>query len=363
MTLTQLTSLLRRILHPGKSSAPPSLRRLKMLRLEDRRVFSASLALTGVQLIGGENLTVSSGGQQDLGTGSSVDTVRLEVTEGTWSIDSSIADTQYNLLPGDQTLLLDAQFFLNNATTNNSLPIQGSAAQTDNVTINVDQLILPAGGINFIGGEDSSAADNDSLTIEGYAIDQDDNIGTADLLVVHAGPEKGHVELSGLGTIRFEELEPLSLKGTAADLRFDLPASDDPNIILSDDAAAGNGFSRIDGDGFELTNFRNPTASLLINDPVGVKQIFVRGLDSEFQADLIFSDASDNSMTFEQHDLDTGGGRLIIDADQIQFLTSVRTLGGAIDVFADSGISSTAAAQLDTSAAAGSGLDGGNVDL
>ncbi|MGV2335517.1 MAG UNVERIFIED_CONTAM: hypothetical protein LVR18_15855 [Planctomycetaceae bacterium] len=73
MTLSQLKSLLRRIFQPGKTPSNPALRRLKMLRLEDRRVFNASLALTGVQLVGGENLFVSNGGQQDVGSGTSVE--------------------------------------------------------------------------------------------------------------------------------------------------------------------------------------------------------------------------------------------------------------------------------------------------
>ncbi|MFM7036965.1 MAG: beta strand repeat-containing protein, partial [Planctomycetaceae bacterium] len=335
-----------------------------MLRLEDRRVFNASLALTGVQLVGGENLTVSAGGQQDVGSGSSVETVRLEITEGTWSIDGGISDTQYDLLTGDKVLLLDAQFFLNNPTTSNSLPIQGSVNQSDHVTINVSGLTVPAGDIIFVGGEDASNADNDRLTIEGYAIDQDNNPATADVLVVHEGPEKGRVELAGIGNIRFEELEPLSLNGTAEDLRIQLPTGDDPNVVLSDNGSATDSISRIDGDGFELTDFRNPTGSLTISDSSGVKQIFVRGLDPAFQADLQLQDtALDNTVTFEQQELETGGGSLTVDGDKIRFFTNVRTFGGHIDLTADSEIFSTTSSQLNTSAAADSGASGGSVSV
>jgi len=261
MTLSQLQSLLRRIFQRGRTPSAPTLRRLRLLRLEDRRVFNASLALTGVQLVGGENLTISSGGQQDLGGGSEVATVKLEITEGTWTIDAGIADSQFNLLADDQVLLLDAQFFLNNATTQNSLPIQGSGSESDHVTINVSNLTLPAGDIIFVGGEDASNADNDKLTIEGYTIDQDNDPGTADVLVIHEGPEKGRIELAGLGNIRFDQLEPLLLDGTAEDLEIRLPAVDDPNIVLGDNGIAGDNLSRIDGDSFELTDFRPERAN------------------------------------------------------------------------------------------------------
>ncbi|MFM7055659.1 MAG: beta strand repeat-containing protein, partial [Planctomycetota bacterium] len=364
MTLSQLKSILRRLFQPGKASATSSLRKLKMLRLEERRVFNASVALTGVQLLDGENLTISSGGQQDLGSGTSVDTVRLEVTEGTWTIDPSITENQYDLLTGDKVLLLDAQVFLTNTTTNNSLPIQGSTAQTDNVTINVADLTLPAHGIFFTGGEDPSSTDHDRLTIEGYAIDQDDDVGTADLLVVHEGPEKGRVELAGFGTIRFDEIEPLSLKGTAADVRIELPAGADTNVVLSDDGIADNDFSRIDGDSFELTDFRNPTSSLTVSDTTGVRQIFVRGLDSGFHADLQITDADfDNTVTFEQQELVTGGGSLTVEGNDIRFLTSVRTVGGDIGLQADTEIFSTSSADLNTSGTQGSGLAGGDLTV
>jgi hypothetical protein len=97
MTLSQLQSLLRRLFQREKPNVALPLRRLRMLRLEERRVFNASIALTGVQLIGGENLTVSSGGQIDLGGGSAVETLKLQITEGTWSVDGGISDTQYDL--------------------------------------------------------------------------------------------------------------------------------------------------------------------------------------------------------------------------------------------------------------------------
>ncbi|MEY2726765.1 MAG: hypothetical protein RLZZ458_2632, partial [Planctomycetota bacterium] len=213
MTLSQLQSLLRRLFLRQKPASALPLRRLRMLRLEDRRVFNASIALTGVQLIGGENLTVSSGGQSDLGGGAAVETLKLQITEGTWSIDGGIVDSQYDLQDGDKTLFIDAGLFLSNSTTANSLPIQGSADQSDIVTIKTAGLTIPTGGILFVGGESAQNTDSDSLTIEGYSIDQDDDSLTPDVHVVHTGPEAGQVALSGLGTIRFVQLEPLQLNG------------------------------------------------------------------------------------------------------------------------------------------------------
>ncbi|MGV2335516.1 MAG UNVERIFIED_CONTAM: hypothetical protein LVR18_15850 [Planctomycetaceae bacterium] len=215
-----------------------------------------------------------------------------------------------------------------------------------------------------MGGEDASYGDNDKLTIEGYAIDQDNNPFTADVLVVHEGPEKGRVELAGIGNIRFDELEPLSLKGTAEDLRIQLPAGSDPNVVLSDNGSTTDDTSRIDGDGFELTDFRNPTGSLTITDPSGVKQLFVRGLDPGFSADIELADAEfDNTVTFEQQELETHGGNLTAAGDKIRFFTNVKTLGGDIDLSADSEVVSTSSSQISTSATAGSGVAGGNLTV
>ncbi|MEY3457328.1 MAG: hypothetical protein RL215_485, partial [Planctomycetota bacterium] len=366
MTLSQLHAYLRGLFQPGESRSGPSLRRLRITRLEDRRVFNASLALTGVQLIGGENLTISAGGQADLGGGSAVETLRLQVTEGTWSIDGGVADSLYELQDADQTLLVDASLFLNNAQTGNSLLIAGSEAQSDQVTINTQSLPIPAGGIIFVGGEDALQTDQDTLKIEGYSIDLDNDSLTPDVLVVHKGPEDGRVELSGLGTIHFQQLEPLLLAGTAEDLRIELPSGDDATVVLSDNADSGDSMTRLDAAGFEQTDFRNPTGSLTIADSSGVKQLSVRGLDTAFSADLELEDTDqDNSVLFEQRETSTGGGSLSVEADTITFSKGVQTVGGSLFLSADHSISSLDAADLTTSPLSNSGMSGGviHVDL
>ncbi len=87
---------------------------------------------------------------------------------------------------------------------------------------------IPAGGLNFDGG----AGGNDALTVTGYSLTTAD--GVADVSVIHTGNDSGTIVLAGLGTITFDEIEPLTLGGTAADLEITLPAGAD-SITLGDD--------------------------------------------------------------------------------------------------------------------------------
>ncbi|MDZ4849893.1 MAG: hypothetical protein SGI77_11390 [Pirellulaceae bacterium] len=129
---------------------------------------------------------------------------------------------------------------------------------------------IPAGGLDFNGGENSG--DDDQLRLVGYSLTTAD--GVADVSVVHTGPESGSVVLAGLGTVNFTQIEPLTLAGTAADLSITLPAGAD-SITLGDDGGANdpngntaNTSALYDSTGpgysFEYTEFTHPSNSLTV---------------------------------------------------------------------------------------------------
>ncbi len=119
-----------------------------------------------------------------------------------------------------------------NGTFANAILLQ---AGTGNDSVVIDLSLgnpIPAGGISYLGGENSG--DNDSLEVTGYALNSAD--GVADVSVVHTGAESGSINLLGLGTIQFGQIEPLTLSGSAADLEITLPAGAE-SVTLGDDGA------------------------------------------------------------------------------------------------------------------------------
>ncbi|MFO0979261.1 MAG: hypothetical protein U0996_22830 [Planctomycetaceae bacterium] len=340
-------------------------RPVRFMQLEDRRVFNASVAATGIDLSGAETLTIKNGGNVDFGSGA-VQAVSLELSAGTWtSVDAGVDPSKYtiagNTLTMDATLLQDGGPLLNGS---NILEIRGSDAASDHLILNLDQLdFIPTGGISFVGGE--GAGDNDSLVITGYTIsDPDANSQTADVTVNHTGTETGSVVLSGIGTVAFDEIEPLTLSGTAADLVINLPNAADANVVLSDDGVNAS-VSRIDGSSFELTDFANPTNSLTINDGGNVKTISIQGLDPNFSADLTLNDDAglNNTVNFETNNTDLGDGNLLVSADTIHINRAILTKGGSVTFNADTLVDSDANGDITTSAAADSGIASGFIDI
>ncbi|MCP4853815.1 MAG: hypothetical protein GY903_04915, partial [Fuerstiella sp.] len=361
MTTTSFVARLRRLFSPNKSVKRESVRHLRLMQLEDRRVLNASLALaTGIDLVGGESLTVQDGGMQDVGAGNE-QTVDLVLDSGTWTIDGALDMSRYDLSADSKTLTIDHDALSDGGAVldaSNVLLIQGEDATTDSVTLDLDGLdFVPTGGISFTAGEDPGHGDNDSLTVTGYNV--------ASLNVNHTGPEAGNLVLDGLGTITFSEIEPLTLGGTAADLIITLPSGVDNTVVLSDDGTAGNGFSQING-AFEVTTFATPSNSLTIKDGTGLKEISVQGLDSLFSADVAIQDddaTDDNIVTFESNPMNTLGGDLTVDAETIAVDTSVSTGGGNVDFNAESSVSSMVAGSITTTATADSGTASGSVQI
>jgi hypothetical protein len=155
---------------------------------------------------------------------------------------------------------------------------------------------IPAGGISFDGG----AGGNDSLVVTGYSLTTAD--GIADVAVTHLSSNSGTVTLAGLGTISFDEIEPLTLSGDAADLVITLPAGAD-SITLGDDGGpqdangnTANTSAIYDSTGpaysFEFTEFTNPTNSLTIHRGSAADDLTVLDLvASGFAASLTIGSA------------------------------------------------------------------------
>jgi hypothetical protein len=366
MWTTKLLAIIGKTFSRKKADPTRHERRLRLVQLEDRRVLNASLGLAGIALTGGEGLTITDGGLVDVGSGDAVQTVDLTVTTGTWdAIDpGDIADTFYDLDGTSQILTLDAALIQDGGlvlTAGDVLNVQGDAATTDTLVLDLSGIdFIPTGGLSYTAGE--GAGDADSLEITGYSLDAS---GGNELLVTHTGSESGAVTIGSLGTVTFAETEPLVLGGTAANLVINLPAGADATVVLSDDGAAANGISQIDGL-FELTTFTNPTNSLTINDGTGVKAISVIGLDANFSADLsILEDdgTADNSVTFQTNATNTGGGDLTVEADTIAINAAITTIGGNVDIDAVTSITSDANGDITTTATADSGIVSGSIDI
>ena len=102
------------------------------------------------------------------------------------------------------------------------------------------------------------------------------------------GPSSGTVDLDG-NVITYTGLEPvLTPGGTATDVVFNLPTASANQVVLEDDATAGNGISQLRSTNgtFELTTFSNPSGSLTINFGNNGDTLTLKSLDSTFNAAL-----------------------------------------------------------------------------
>lgn len=189
-----------------------SKRTLRLVQLEDRRMLNGAIAAAGINLTGTETLTISEGGNVDVGGGGPVATVNLTLTNGTWTgIDPGLNGGLYDLdgtgriLTVDASVLDDGGFAVG---AGNVLQIQGDAPNSQHVSIDLTGVtaadsFIPSSGISFSGGERNGGGDIDSVSVSGYTE------ATVDTLTLsHTGPESGTIELSGLGEIAFTEIEP-----------------------------------------------------------------------------------------------------------------------------------------------------------
>ncbi len=327
MSTSRFMQEIRRLFSVRKSAAVKRKRLLRLVHLEDRRVLNGTIGLQGIALTGSETLTISDGGLQDLGGGANVQSVSLTLSSGTWGTPPGAFNADEFELSAGNTVLTIAASLLNDGgdplSAGDVLEINGDDAATQQVILDLSGVdFIPTGGIRFVGGE--GAGDNDSLAITGYDV--------TTLELTHEGAENGQIEFAGLGTVEFDEIEPLALDGTADDLIINLPAGADPTVVLSDDTGAVANVSQISG-AFETTTFVNPTSTLTINDGTGVKSISVQGLDADFDADLILAEddaTPDNVVTFETADTDLDSGALDIEALTININRTISTTGNVL---------------------------------
>ncbi len=103
---------------------------------------------------------------------------------------------QFSVIPVQGSLSLDRHTLtIPLSAVYGSLTLQGNLGD-DSVVIDLSLgNPIPAGGISYLGGENSG--DNDSLEVTGYALNSAD--GVADVSVVHTGAESGSITLLGLG--------------------------------------------------------------------------------------------------------------------------------------------------------------------
>src|SRR5262249_46377370 len=126
---------------------------------------------------------------------------------------------------------------------------------------------FPPGGVNYAGG-DPTTAPGDKLIITG---------GTQGTVTYnYTNAHDGSVVMSGVGTVPYTGLEPISNSGTATDVTFNLPSGVANTATLSD---LGSGNSRLSSGGtFEQTDFANPTGSVTINGGALADSISVNAL-------------------------------------------------------------------------------------
>ena len=143
---------------------------------------------------------------------------------------------------------------------------------------------LPTGGISYNGGE--SLLDSDKLVVTGY--------NAPSSPAPTPGRSRARCRSARACSHPYQNLEPLLLGGTAADLIIDLSQTgvQNPDAVLSDDgpptldpdATQDAGFSAIDGSTFEFTQFANPTSSLSVLLSNNGDTITLKTLDAAFAA-------------------------------------------------------------------------------
>ncbi|MBY0514255.1 MAG: hypothetical protein K2P78_10135, partial [Gemmataceae bacterium] len=154
--------------------------------------------------------------------------------------------------------------------------------------------------MTYFGGTQTGTP-GDTLRVINY------NLPNGTVTVTHnpnnAGGHNGTVQVgAGQPTISFNELEPLALAGTAANLVINLPAATAAdNVLLANDGpvnfpgATGDAADDLNtsaiGDngavpGFEFTQFTNPTASLTVNMGANNYRMRVRAMDALFAAQI-----------------------------------------------------------------------------
>ncbi len=236
------------------------------------RYFQAALPETDVSIVGGSLVvTDSNGGTSNDTLTLSLNGANVRVTDPNNTLAASAGATQINPNTVDVPM----------ASITGNIQI-ATLAGNDTLTLNLASGdFIPAGGVNFAGG-DPVGAPGDALIINGGAQ------GTVTYNYTNA--TDGSIVMSNFGTVTYTGLDPVTNTGTATDIIFNLPAGPS-TATLGDDGTSGNGLSRFSSATFETTDFVNPTGSLTINRGNAADTLTVNALP-DFNASLTIGSAA-----------------------------------------------------------------------
>jgi hypothetical protein len=202
--------------------------------------------------------------------------------------------------------------------------------------------LIPSGGLLYNAGE--SVGDRDALVVQGYNV--------ASLTSTYTGLESGTIRVGSGALISYQNTEPLTLDGTAADLTIDLSQTgvQNPDAILADDGGVGDpngvqdaGFSSIRGSTFEYTQFANPTNLLSVRSGASGDTVSLTQMDSAFAPTAgvsLIGDAGSDTFLIDDNGAAAGGK-----VDHVKYPVSVSG-GGAVNTLTLEGSDNTDSALI-----------------
>lgn len=214
----------------------------------------------------------------------------------------------------------------------NSLTING---QTGNDTLTVDFSDgnpIPAGGLEFHGGDPMSGSPGDTLVLErGTSSGMFDTITHT---LVNASDGSVRLDADGPGSmpasvITYTGLEPIGDNLDTADRIFSFTGG--AETITLADVGGADGNTQLASTLGESITFGNPTRSLRIETTsgTGADAIYAQGLDAAFDADFIVAADADDTFRFQTNSSDVGTGHITITAGNIRLAATASTTGTA----------------------------------
>ncbi|MCL4207616.1 MAG: VCBS repeat-containing protein, partial [Pirellulaceae bacterium] len=210
---------------------------------------------------------------------------------------------------------------------------------------------IPAGGIEFRGGDPTSGLPGDSLVLA-----KGTSSGLFDTIThTLVNPSDGSISLDPDGpggtpasAVTYTGLEPVSDNLDADNRVFSFTGG--AETITLTDVGGTDGNSQIASTLGESVTFANPTASLTLQttDSTGADAIHVEGLDAAFNADFIVAADAGDTLRFQTNPTDIGTGDLDLTAGNIRFTKTLSTTGAArLEALAGSILGDSAGLQMD----------------
>lgn len=192
--------------------------------------------------------------------------------------------------PGNMLVTFEGQTFSVPFTGVTNLVINGGA-DDDTLTIDFSNGPLPF-DIIFIGG----TGGHDSLVVQGVSDSGGIDAYTANFSNRHDGSLWFHNGDTIVSTLTYTGLEPISIDGTPAEIIFNLPSTNDTNVVLRDIGGA-DGFMRLTGSTFETTDFSIGAAtSITINGNAGNDRVTIQSVDAGYTGELIVDGGAGNDV-------------------------------------------------------------------